>query len=409
MTAQDPSSPTIKSLTGISEYSFCFSNDSVIYNSIHTSSDAKPPDPIKELYPSFDDDVPIEDQPDSVVFLKAHGERDKSSNIEVETVDGDSFEVETVDDDSLEEDGENNDHLPWNEYDDFIITLRDEHGNERLDKERKPIQVNCKPPTDLLGRVFLTKPDSRGNQHRARIISILEDHKKEVDINLNPISRKFRIQLEGGVGKEAVEDIMAYNEILDHIEREENISNPEWSFRRILMHQHTPRGHPDRINSDYNVQILWETGAITIESVEDLSKDFGVDLALYAKENNLLEDPCWQRFKPIARRSKHLERLVKQAKLRSFRMRPKYKYGFEVPRDYKHALELDEAAGNHKWRDANILEHKKLAEYNVFEDRGKFDAKKVPRGYQLIKVHTVFDVKHDGRHRARVVANGNLT
>ena len=58
------------------------------------------------------------------------------------------------------------------------------------------------------------------------------------------------------------------------------------------MHQHTPRGHPDKINSDYNVQILCETGAITIESVEDLAKDFGVDLALYAKENNLLEDPC---------------------------------------------------------------------------------------------------------------------
>ena len=111
----------------------------------------------------------------------------------------------------------------------------------------------------------------------------MEDHKKEVDINLNPISRKFRIQLEGGVGKEAVEDIMAYNEILDHIEREENISNPEWSFRRILMHQHTPRGHPDRINSDYNVQILWETGAITIKSVKDLAKDFDIDLALYAK------------------------------------------------------------------------------------------------------------------------------
>jgi hypothetical protein len=29
--------------------------------------------------------------------------------------------------------------------------------------------------------------------------------------------------------------------------------------------------------------------------------------------------------------------------------------------------------------------------------------------YRKIKVHTIFDVKHDGRHKTRVVANGNLT
>ena len=29
--------------------------------------------------------------------------------------------------------------------------------------------------------------------------------------------------------------------------------------------------------------------------------------------------------------------------------------------------------------------------------------------YKLIKVHMVHGVKHDGRHKARLVANGNLT
>ena len=175
------------------------------------------------------------------------------------------------------------------------------------------------------------------------------------------------------------------------------------------MHQHTPVGHPDRINSDYNVQVLWETGAISTELVNNVAREFGVDLALYAKENNLLDDPCWKQFKHIADCSKYLQRLVKQAKLRSFWAAPKYKYGYEVPRNYEHILELDRIAGNHQWRDANILEHKKLAEYNVFEDRGKFDHTKVPTGYQLISVHTVFDIKHDGRKRARVVGKGNQT
>jgi hypothetical protein len=55
------------------------------------------------------------------------------------------------------------------------------------------------------------------------------------------------------------------------------------------------------------------------------------------------------------------------------------------------------------------LEHGQLAEYKVFVDKGKFHEGNIPEGYGKIKVHTIFDVKHDGRHKARVVANGNLT
>ena len=91
-----------------------------------------------------------------------------------------------------------------------------------------------------------------------------------------------------------------------------------------------PRGNKDRINSDCNVDILWETGSITTESVEDLANEFKVDLALYGKENNLLNKQCWKQFKHTADREKHLIRLVNQARLRSLRVAVKYKYGFEV-------------------------------------------------------------------------------
>jgi hypothetical protein len=55
------------------------------------------------------------------------------------------------------------------------------------------------------------------------------------------------------------------------------------------------------------------------------------------------------------------------------------------------------------------LEHGQLSEYEVFVDKGKFHEGNIPEGYRKIMVHTIFDVKHDGRHKARVVANGNLT
>ena len=72
------------------------------------------------------------------------------------------------------------------------------------------------------------------------------------------------------------------------------------------------------------------------------------------------------------------------------------------------ALEFDKRNGNTKWQDANVLEHGQLSGYKVFKNRGEFHEGKIPEGYRKIKVHTIFDVKHDGRHKAQVVANGNL-
>ena len=58
---------------------------------------------------------------------------------------------------------------------------------------------------------------------------------------------------------------------------------------------------------------------------------------------------------------------------------------------------------------ANKLEQDQLLEYSAFLDKGKYHVSKVPCGYKQIRVHTIFDVKYDGRHKARCVADGHLT
>ena len=95
------------------------------------------------------------------------------------------------------------------------------------------------------------------------------------------------------------------------------------------------------MGSDYNVRTGWETGAVSVEPLDFLAKDIPVDLAMYAKKHDLLDKEGWKRFRRIANRDQHLQRLVKQAKLRSFRVSPKYKYGFAIPRNYKEALEFE--------------------------------------------------------------------
>ena len=59
------------------------------------------------------------------------------------------------------------------------------------------------------------------------------------------------------------------------------------------------------------------------------------------------------------------------------------------------------------------IELTQIHEYKVFKDTGKaqfHNGKAVtPDGFQKIRVHFVYAVKHDGRLKARLVADGHLT
>ena len=109
-----------------------------------------------------------------------------------------------------------------------------------------------------------------------------------------------------------------------------------------------------------------------------------------------------------------LSELSRNSKYRQARASRKYKHGWEVPRDYAHALQLDIHNGNNKWKEAIDLEIEQIKEYLVFKDFGKavYEKNKItnaPEGHQKIRVHFVFDVKHCGKFKARLVADGHLT
>ena len=201
---------------------------------------------------------------------------------------------------------------------------------------------------------------------------------------------------------------MTYNEILDYIDKNEDDDQIVWRFKRIFAHQGPIKsGHKDYKGSMYNVGIEWENGEKTYEPLDQVAADDPVTCAVYAKENDLLEMPSWRRFKRIARREQKMLRMVNQAKLKSYRRSPKYKFGFQIPQDHWEAMLLDEQAGNTKWADAEKQELDCLDSYQTFQDLGL--GAKAPTGYKKIKLITVYDVKHDGRHRASIVAGGHLT
>jgi hypothetical protein len=157
----------------------------------------------------------------------------------------------------------------------------------------------------------------------------------------------------------------------------------------------------------WNGEVQWEDGAESYEPLSVLKKDDPITCAIYAKEHNLLDTPGWKSLKRIATRTKLYNRMVKQSKMSSRRNGPIYKFGVRIPRNKAEARKLDEEAGNHKWQEAEAAELQQLNDYDTFIDKGVL--KRPPRDYKFIRVHFIYDCKHDLRRKARMVAGGHMT
>ena len=217
-----------------------------------------------------------------------------------------------------------------------------------------------------------------------------------MEIEESPDNVKFLVTYDH---EDRDDELIAYNEILDYVEQEiEADKDPDkvvWKFQEIVAHEGPLNStDPSYKGSMYNVKVLWSDGSNTYEPLSVIGADDPVTCALYAKKHNLLDLPGWKRFKKIAKNETKLKRYLNQAKLRSKRAAKRFQYGYEVPRSPEHALELDQIAGNHKWRDSMALEFSQIMDYKTFKDIGYGDRR--PAGYKKIRAHWVFAINHDG-------------
>ena len=270
-------------------------------------------------------------------------------------------------------------------------------------------------PSDLNGRTFLLPPEENGERHRAKVtrhvVAIIDQDNGQRIENINFI-------LDIGNGK--VEELISYNELLEHLENAQDhdmgMDQELYRFRAIIGHQGPLlASDPDWKGSKYNVQVEWETGEITFEPLSIIAADDPVTCAAYAKENDLLALEGWCRFRSLAKKDKVLARAIKQSKIRQVRRSQTYMFGYLIPRNYMDPMQFDSENKNSKWYDAIKQEMESMLKYKVFKkwDKAILDKhKKVmnpPKGYHRTKVHLVFAVKFDGRHKARLVADGHLT
>ena len=70
---------------------------------------------------------------------------------------------------------------------------------------------------------------------------------------------------------------------------------------------------------------------------------------------------------------------------------------------------FDADNGNKNWKDADLLEPKKIYNFDTFESLGTVKKARIPPGNTKIQVHLIYDCKQDGRYKAQMVASGNMT
>jgi hypothetical protein len=97
-------------------------------------------------------------------------------------------------------------------------------------------------------------------------------------------------------------------------------------------------------------------------------KDDPISVAKYAKEQGLLDDPGWKKLQKFARRIKTFLCMVKQANLQGAPCGVCFKFGVQVPRNWKEAMELDAKNNLTLWHDAIEKEMDQVAEYGTFRD-----------------------------------------
>ena len=217
----------------------------------------------------------------------------------------------------------------------------------------------------------------------------IEEKVKVIDWNEEG---KFIIEfLNGGKQK------MIYNDLINHYNKNQEENADVYSFTSILNHR--------KEGNEWFVEVLWDAGDKTWESMKMMKEADPITLAKYGHSQNLQETRGWKWIKKYSENSKVF---INLSKIFASKGRQKvFKFGVEVPRNLKEALALDNYNGNELWSKATDKEVNELLEHKTFAIH---DSKAtIPFDYKFVPVQFVFDNKFDGRRKGRLVACGNLT
>jgi hypothetical protein len=141
------------------------------------------------------------------------------------------------------------------------------------------------------------------------------------------------------------------------------------------------------------------------ENLSDLKESHPIETVKYAKIIGVNHEPAFNLWVPhVLKKRDWIILLVKKGNPRF--LKKTHKFGIEVPKTVKDALEIDRRSGNTFWADAIAKEMKDVCvAFKILLNR-----QSAPIGYQKIPCHMIFDIKmEDFCRKARLVARGHRT
>jgi len=235
--------------------------------------------------------------------------------------------------------------------------------------------------------------------------------------NKNPIldTRLFEVEFADGHISEMTANSIAQNlfaqvdqeghrlvlldEIVDHRSSKDALKQAD-AF--VKSHNNTKRRK--ETTKGWELLIRWKDGNETWTPLKDMKESYPVELAEYAVQARINEEPAFAWWVPhVLRKRNHII-----AKIKSKYWERTHKFGIRIPKTAKEAIAIDKENGNTLWWDAicQEMENVRIA-FEEFEG----SVSDLPSGYTVIDCHMIFDVKlgENYRRKARMVAGGHQT
>jgi hypothetical protein len=301
-------------------------------------------------------------------------------------------------------------------YDDFIRVIDDaqlKHADEM--HANTEVEVKSDP---YVGMEMAMSRGAEGELMHATVRKRVrdEDGTPVGRAHTNPLmdSRKYEVEYLDGHVEELTANLIAEN-LISQVDEE---GRRQMMMMAIIDHRVLPDAIPKSqgtYENSYGVKrrkattrgwellVEWRDGSSDWVALKDLKEAYPVELAHYAKDHSIDDEPAFAWWVPYVIRKE--KRILQKVKSKYWART--HKYGIRIPKNIKEALEIDKELGNTLWMDAIKLEMQNVR--IAFEE---FDSDpNTLVGYTQITGHLVFDVKlgENFRRKARYCADGHKT
>ena len=229
----------------------------------------------------------------------------------------------------------------------------------------------------------------------------------------NPLldSSVYEVELEDGSVERYTANIIA-EAIYSQIDNDgqtvsllDEITDHKFDETAIRKEDGTTRGpngsrKPKVTTRGWKLLARFKDGSESWIKLKDFKESNPLEVADYAVSNQIADEPAFAWWVPFVIKKRN--RVLKAMKKRYFRTHSKF--GIELPKTIKRALEIDKETGTTFWEDAIKKEMKTVTvAFDILPEGSN-----KPTGYNYLGCHMVFDVKQGTLQRkARFVGDGH--